>query len=510
VGLQFLQNGLVRTALKSSVFAGRSAALSPGQMSQQPGFLPFYLIESVAVGIDVVLIAGTSVLTGIAYRLTFSHLVTSTGVVTDQALQTTTLIAIGGLTSVLFAAMIAARGAYRPQALINFRKQTQLATIVWLFVFFVLSLMAFAFKVSSTYSRGATLTYFVIGWTAITAWRLVLARYITRSLTEGRFAQQKVLLLAEEGQFGGLSIVEDLRRCGYLPLKTFEFAYTSLASGRNSLRLRSSLDEIVEISRREQIECVFIVASWDQRPLIEELIEQLSLLSVSVYLLPDKNVAHFLGRRIVEIGTTWTAELKRAPLSRVEQACKRALDLLIASVGVILLTPMMLLVAAAIKIESRGSIFFVQTRNGFNGRPFRMCKFRTMSVLEDGPLVRHVTKNDPRVTPFGYILRRTHIDEMLQLFNVLAGSMSLVGPRPHASALNSEYERTVANYAFRYHVKPGLTGWAQINGLRGEMELDRVAKRVEYDLWYINNWSFWLDLKILFRTLTIGLRPDAF
>jgi lipopolysaccharide/colanic/teichoic acid biosynthesis glycosyltransferase len=182
----------------------------------------------------------------------------------------------------------------------------------------------------------------------------------------------------------------------------------------------------------------------------------------------------------------------------------------IASTGLIMLTPIMLLIAAVIKLESRGPVFFMQTRNGFNGRPFRVCKFRTMSVLEDGPTVRHATKNDPRLTRIGGLLRRTFIDELPQLFNVVGGSMSLVGPRPHASVLNSEYEQTVANYAFRYHVKPGLTGWAQVNGLRGEMELDRVAKRVEYDLWYINNWSFWLDLKILLSTLTIGLQPIAY
>jgi Undecaprenyl-phosphate glucose phosphotransferase len=500
----------MRTALKSPLSVEDQAAFSADQILQRrPGFLPFYLIESVAVGIDSILIVGMSVLTGIAYRLAFVNLVGPSGITSHQALQITTLLAIGALTCVLFTTIIAARGAYRPQNLVNFWRQVRLATIVWLFVFFVLSLMAFAFKVSSTYSRGATLTYFVVGWAAITLWRLVLSRYIARSLAEGRFAQQKVLLLAEEGESSGLPIIDDLRRCGYLPVKTFEFGRTSFASGRNSPRLQNLLDEIVEISRQEQIECVFIVASWNHRPFIEQLMEQLRLLSMSVYLLPDNNVAHFFGSRIVEIGNTWTAELKRAPLSRIEQACKRAVDLAIASTSVIMITPMMLLVAAVIKIESPGPVFFIQTRNGFNGRPFRIYKFRTMSVLEDGPVIRHVTINDPRVTRVGRLLRRTYIDELPQLLNVVAGSMSLVGPRPHATALNSEYERTVANYAFRYHVKPGLTGWAQINGLRGEMELDRVAKRIEYDLWYINNWSFWLDLKILLRTLTIGLQPIA-
>ena len=237
----------------------------------------------------------------------------------------------------------------------------------------------------------------------------------------------------------------------------------------------------------------------------------LRVLSVPIYLLPDRDVAHFLGSRMVNIGTAWTAELKRAPLTAIEQACKRAIDLLIASVALIMLAPMMLLVAALIKIESRGPALFLQTRNGFNGRPFRMCKFRTMFVLEDGPVIRQATKTIRASPVSAGLLRRANIDELPQLLNVIAGDMSLVGPRPHASAHNSEYEKIIANYAFRHHVKPGLTGWAQVNGLRGETQtVDLMAKRVEFDLWYINNWSLWLDFIILLRTFILGLQPTAY
>jgi len=153
----------------------------------------------------------------------------------------------------------------------------------------------------------------------------------------------------------------------------------------------------------------------------------------------------------------------------------------------------------------------MQTRNGFNSRTFKIFKFRTMSVLEDGPCIRQATKNDARVTNIGRILRRTNVDELPQLFNVLAGDMSLVGPRPHASAHNSEYEQLIANYACRHHVKPGLTGWAQVNGFRGETRtVDLMQERVELDLWYIDNWSMWLDFKILVKTLCIGSQPTAY
>jgi exopolysaccharide biosynthesis polyprenyl glycosylphosphotransferase len=234
-------------------------------------------------------------------------------------------------------------------------------------------------------------------------------------------------------------------------------------------------------------------------------------LTVPVHLLPDHDVAHFLGNRVVNIGHAWIAELKRAPLTATEQFCKRVLDVSLASFGLVMLAPMLALVALLIKVESRGPVLFLQTRNGFNGRPFRICKFRTMHVIEDGPVIRQATKNDPRITPLGRMLRRTNIDELPQLWNVIIGDMSLVGPRPHAAAHNSEYEKIIGKYAYRYHVKPGLTGWAQVNGLRGETRtLQLMASRVEFDLWYINNWSFRLDCKILMRTLFMGLQATAY
>ena len=162
--------------------------------------------------------------------------------------------------------------------------------------------------------------------------------------------------------------------------------------------------------------------------------------------------------------------------------------------------------AVAIKLDGPGPVIFRQRRNGFNGRPFVIYKFRTMNVLEDGPVVRQATKRDARVTGIGRVLRQSSIDELPQLFNVLKGDMSLVGPRPHAVAHDDEYGALIANYAFRHHVKPGLTGLAQVNGCRGQtLHLDQMKKRIDFDLWYIDNWSLFLDLKILARTTLVPL-----
>jgi undecaprenyl-phosphate galactose phosphotransferase/putative colanic acid biosynthesis UDP-glucose lipid carrier transferase len=458
------------------------------------GVLPYFLIEVLAIGSDAVLILTASVLTGILYNL----------LAFDRIGPVEEFIGIGFLNFVIFSAILAARAAYRPQNLANLWKQLRETTAVWLFVFFVLLAVAFLFKASETFSRGATLTYFVVGLAGIIIWRLVVARFLVHALAVGAFAERKAILLAEEGQLAGSTVLEEINRCGYT-------LQNSISVTRASMSSLKPVSDVLDISRRAPIECVFLLVSWDNPRLIDVLITQLRVLSIPIYLLPDRNVARFLNNRIVNIGNAWTAELTRAPLSAAEQACKRALDLLLASAALVILAPMMVLVSAWIKIETRGPIFFTQRRSGFNGRTFKIYKFRTMSVDEDGPSLRQATRNDPRVTNCGRLLRRTNIDELPQLLNVIAGDMSLVGPRPHPLALNSEYEDIIGSYAFRHHVKPGLTGWAQVNGARGETQtVELMTQRVEFDLWYINNWSLWLDCKILLRTLVLGLQPTAY
>ena len=194
-------------------------------------------------------------------------------------------------------------------------------------------------------------------------------------------------------------------------------------------------------------------------------------------------------------------ELQRAPLSKLERAAKRALDLASAGAGLVTLLPLLALVSLAIKLDSPGPVIFRQTRRGFNGREFMIWKFRTMTVIENGRAICQAKRNDERVTRIGRLLRATSTDELPQLVNVLRGEMSLVGPRPHALAHDDEYGKTIGKYAFRHHVKPGITGWAQVNGFRGGTpELDLMKERIDLDLWYIDNWSFWLDLWIIVRT----------
>jgi undecaprenyl-phosphate galactose phosphotransferase/putative colanic acid biosynthesis UDP-glucose lipid carrier transferase len=200
-------------------------------------------------------------------------------------------------------------------------------------------------------------------------------------------------------------------------------------------------------------------------------------------------------------------EIQRAPLSGAQRLVKRIMDIVLSSLALLFFLPLMMLTAVAIKLDSSGPVFFFQDRKGFNGRQFVIFKFRTMAVQENGPEVLQATRNDTRVTAIGRMLRSSSIDELPQLLNVLKGDMSLIGPRPHALAHDNYFEGILSDYAFRHHVKPGITGWAQCNGSRGATpSIEHISERVKLDLWYINNWSFWLDLQILIRTCFEVLR----
>jgi exopolysaccharide biosynthesis polyprenyl glycosylphosphotransferase len=190
---------------------------------------------------------------------------------------------------------------------------------------------------------------------------------------------------------------------------------------------------------------------------------------------------------------------------------KRTCDIALALIILVLVSPLMILASLLIKLESAGPIIFKQRRTGFNGREFTIYKFRSMSVLEDGPQIAQTRRNDPRITRVGRMLRQSSIDELPQLLNVLKGEMSLVGPRPHAVAHDDQYRASISSYAFRHHVKPGITGWAQINGQRGETPLVQdMEKRIALDLWYIDNWSLKLDFEIMWRSCFEVVRASAY
>ncbi len=247
-------------------------------------------------------------------------------------------------------------------------------------------------------------------------------------------------------------------------------------------------------------------------PRIEELLRELRDTTASIYFVPNLFAFDLVQARCVQINGMPAFSICESPLQGMSGFWKRVFDVVLASIALVFALPVLIAVALAIKHSSPGPILFKQRRYGLNGEEILIYKFRSMTVCEDGPVVAQATEKDSRVTPLGAFLRRTSLDELPQIWNVLEGKMSFVGPRPHAVAHNEEYRKLINGYMIRHKVRPGITGWAQVNGLRGETStVDRMHLRVQYDLDYLKNWSLWLDLKILMSTaLTVVNDRNAY
>ncbi len=249
---------------------------------------------------------------------------------------------------------------------------------------------------------------------------------------------------------------------------------------------------------------VFITLPLGSQPRIVELLEQLQGTTASIFFVPDVFGISIIQGRLQDMNGVPVVGICETPFTGTNDLVKRLSDVVLASVILVLISPVLLAIAIGVKLSSPGPAIFKQRRNGLDGEEIIVWKFRSMTAMDNGTTVRQATKDDARITRFGAFLRRTSLDELPQFFNVLQGTMSVVGPRPHAVAHNEEYRRIIKAYMVRHKVKPGITGWAQVNGHRGETDtLDKMKARVEYDLEYLRNWSLGLDLQIVVRTIRL-------
>jgi exopolysaccharide biosynthesis polyprenyl glycosylphosphotransferase len=272
--------------------------------------------------------------------------------------------------------------------------------------------------------------------------------------------------------------------------------------GRSDKAGSEILESAAANARVLGIEDVVVSSGLSRPEFLDSCIAAFSLLPVAIHIGAGGLLGRFKDARIARFGRATTLSLTRAPLGPFEAMTKRAFDMTLGAVALMLLSPLLLAIAALIKLDGRGPVFFRQRRRGFNLEEFGIWKFRTMTAMEDGDVVRQATQNDMRVTRIGRLLRKYSLDELPQLFNVMRGEMSLVGPRPHAVAHDRFFEKRIALYPRRLNMKPGITGWAQVNGFRGATETDAaMSQRVEHDLYYIDNWSVSFDLYIVFLTV---------
>lgn len=379
----------------------------------------------------------------------------------------------------------------------------------WLVLLAGLTALAFVTKTSELYSREVILLWAVLGFAAQAAIFLPLHK-LARHYWQEQQAQRTSLIVGT-GQLAQ-ELADRLVRERDEPMLGLVSTDDEPQLDNGLYPIIGNLAHLRDLIATHRIRCLYLALPLAAAEQIESLYIDLLDASVDVIWIPDLNSLMLLNQSVSEIGGLPAIHLNESPLTAYPTAAlsKAIMDRSLALLGILLLSPLLLGVAIAVKVTSPGPVLFKQQRHGWNGQVIKVWKFRSMRVHDDRE-VKQATREDPRITPLGRFIRRTSIDELPQLFNVLQGRMSLVGPRPHAVAHNDYYTGKIAAYMARHRIKPGITGLAQISGYRGETDtLDKMERRVELDLQYINNWSVWLDIKILIKTPFTLLGKDIY
>lgn len=374
--------------------------------------------------------------------------------------------------------------------------------------------IAYLTKTSEHYSRVVMTLWWVLSFAALVLIRFGVRLFLRVSRATGRNARS--LAIAGAGELAR-RVAERVLSAEWLGLRLVGFYDDDAQAGMAPLpgRPYSILGDtaaLIRLAKQGEVDYVYIAIPLAYERKVTDLIQELSDTTASVFLVPDFFLFEMIQARWTEIDGMPVVSVFDTPFLGVDGWLKRLEDIALAGLILVPTLPLMLLIALGIKLTSSGPVLFKQRRHGLSGRVVEVWKFRTMTVLEDGDDVPQARRSDPRVTRFGSFLRRTSLDELPQFINVLQGHMSVVGPRPHALAHNEQYRKLVSGYMLRHKVKPGITGWAQVNGWRGETDtLEKMQKRVEFDLYYIRNWSVWLDMKIVVLTLIRGFgQPGAY
>jgi putative colanic acid biosynthesis UDP-glucose lipid carrier transferase len=374
--------------------------------------------------------------------------------------------------------------------------------VFFVFSFFISTL--FLLKVSEDYSRAIVIAQAVSVLLTVLGTRAIWFSLLHPAITAGLIDARRIVLIGDQGHCLQFSV--RAMGTGIRTIRSFDFPTVrtdaSIPALPNAVQALPDARQLVANCRPLRADDIVILTSEVDVPSALALASALSDLPVDVHVVPVGSIDLMAVSRITQFGDMMTMRIFQCPLTPFSRAIKRAFDVAAAIAGLIMVSPLFVVVAFAIKLDSHGPVFFRQTRHGYNNEPIRVLKFRSMTVMEDGDNFRPVTRHDPRVTRLGRLMRHTNIDELPQLFNVLIGDMSLVGPRPHATSQNEVFAELISSFSRRHNVKPGITGWAQVHGYRGETDtLEKMQRRVEHDLYYVDNWSLLLDLKILVMTL---------
>ncbi|WP_404339933.1 undecaprenyl-phosphate glucose phosphotransferase [Pseudoalteromonas mariniglutinosa] len=398
--------------------------------------------------------------------------------------------------------------AYRSWRAGKFRTMVLCAWGSLLIAFSFMFFISFMFKFTDNLSRVGLTIWFLLSLVLLFIWRLVVHLYKRNRRRLGMNLRNVAIVGATECAAYLYTEITKNEELGFKfsgfyddrkPERTFEELSQHEVAG--------SIQSAIDASRAGDIDILYLALPLKAEKRIADILLQLGDTTVDVHLIPDFLLSNLIHARIEHVGNVDTLSVFESPIIGAQEFVKRTEDIIVSSLILLLISPLLIFIAAAVKFTSAGPVIFKQDRYGLDGRKIKVWKFRSMTVTENSAVVTQATKNDARITKLGAILRRTSLDELPQFINVLKGDMSIVGPRPHAVAHNEEYRQKVDFYMIRHKAKPGITGWAQINGWRGETDtLDKMEKRVEFDLHYIKHWSLMLDIKIIFLTIFKGFK----
>ena len=371
--------------------------------------------------------------------------------------------------------------------------------LIWLITCALVLLWGFVVGETDKFARSVIGLWFALTPVVLIAWHLMI-RMAVASIRANSASDVVVFGAGEVGE----KFAREVRHSPWLGYKIAGFFDDKRAQGEAvaGMPVLGSIAEGIELAKKSQWRKAYIALPLKAQDKIEEIIDQLADSAVDIELIPDIFGFELINAKISQVGSLPVIALQASPISGYNAALKRLMDITVSAAILAITSPFLLAIALAIKIENpKLPIIFKQRRCGLNGKEVIVWKFRTMTVLEDGDRVEQAKQNDTRTTKLGKFLRRLSLDELPQLVNVISGSMSLVGPRPHAITHAKNFRRVAPTYMRRHLVKPGITGWMQINGMRGEVDSDAIIhKRAELDLYYVQNWSLWLDIKIIALT----------
>lgn len=370
-----------------------------------------------------------------------------------------------------------------------------------------IGIIAFAYFFPSlvTYDEVTILMWLLATFPALAAWRIVFREFLFVLRKQGRNSRYAAIIGATPaGHNLALQLIEN-EHLGIRLKGIYDDRELSRLPHECQNQVVGNVDDVLEAAKQGEVDFIYVAMPMSAEARIMDILNRCSDTTCNVYIIPNFFIYNLLNARWQTIGSVQTLSVFDTPFQGANNVLKRIEDIVLGSLILTVIAIPMLLIAIGIKITSKGPAIFKQSRYGLDGRPIKIYKFRSMTAQDNGDDIKQATKGDNRITPFGAFLRRTSLDELPQFFNVIQGRMSIVGPRPHAVAHNEEYRKLIEGYMLRHKVKPGITGWAQINGFRGETEtVNKMVKRVEYDLDYIHRWSVWLDVKIIIITVFKG------